>query len=385
MTTKPPCIFLSVCEPSGDALGAALIKALKASSELELDFIGIGGPLMAAEGFQSLFPIDELALMGLAEVVPKIPHVMARLSEVEALVRVARPDVVVTIDSPGFNTRLAKRVTGLGFPVIQYVAPQVWAWRANRVFGLSEIFDEILCLLPFEPAFFEDAGLKATFVGHSVVSSGLQNGDAAAFRAAHQIAADDPILMCLPGSRRSEIEKLTPIFGEALEDIWREVPNLKVVIPTLENKRALVDDLTRSWPIRPTVILDPTQKRHAFAAARAAMAASGTVALELAMAAVPMVVAYKVNKLSAEIAKRLLRVPYVNLINLLLDRPVVPELIQDGLSAEQLSHAVIPLLTDQAAHEAQKLGLEEAMALLGKDRWQPADRAAEAILQYVRK
>ena len=376
-------IMLAACEPSGDSLGADLILALRDSLGNDVDFIGIGGPRMAAHGFSSLFPIDELNIMGFVEVLPKIPIVLTRLSEIEALVRVANPDILVTIDSPGFNMRLAGRVSGLGFPIIQYVAPQVWAWWTNRVFRVCDLFDEVLCLLPFEPEFFSRAGLPASFVGHSIVNSPLQSGAADRFREKYLIAPETLILLVLPGSRDSEITHLGPIFGEALEDIWRACPNLRVVVPTLKNKAHMIREVSRSWPTRPILLTEDLEKADAFAAARAAMAASGTVALELAIAGVPMVTAYRVNKWSAHIAKHLLRIPYVNLINLLLNKPMVPEIIQDGLKSEVLAERTLVLLKDDTEYLAQRAALVDAMKMLGEGQWVPAQRAAKEISKYL--
>lgn len=383
MAETRPTVMMIAGEPSGDLLGARLIASLREKLGTQPDLVGVGGPAMAAEGLPSLFPMSDLSLMGVFEVLPKAARILARVKEAEILAHVAKPNVLVTIDVPAFNLRVAGRLRGLGIPIVHMVAPQVWAWRSGRAIEIAEAFDHLMALLPFEPPYFEAVGLKTDFIGHPVVESGLAQGDGAAFRARHGIAPEAPVLLVLPGSRGAEVKRLGADFSAAVEAIWRAVPALRIVMPTLPRRRKDIDNLVRRWPVQPIVTDDPGEKTAAFAAGNAAMAASGTVALELAMARVPMVIAYKVSEASARVVRHLLHVPFANLINLILERPVVPELLQEDCTPENLAEAVLPLLTDPSLRAVQMAALDEATAQMGRGGWRPSDRAAEIVLKYL--
>ncbi|HEY0419139.1 MAG TPA: lipid-A-disaccharide synthase, partial [Acetobacteraceae bacterium] len=321
-------IYVATGEQSGDVLGARLIAALRAARP-DLEFAGIGGPRMAEQGVESLFPLRELAVMGLLEVLPRILRLRRLLDDAVADVLARRPAVLVTIDSPGFTLRLLRRVAPSGIRRVHYVAPQAWAWRESRVRHFPGLWDRLLCLLPFEPAFFARHGLEATFVGHPVLESGAGQGDAARFRAAHGVAADARVVVLMPGSRRSEVTRLLPIFGRALSLLAARIPGIVPVVPVASAVAETVRAGAESWPVRPVIVTEIQAKHDAYAAASAALTKSGTSTLELALAGVPMIVAYRVNPLTAAIARRLVKVPYAALVNLLAGREVVPELIQD--------------------------------------------------------
>ncbi|MBV9858858.1 MAG: lipid-A-disaccharide synthase [Alphaproteobacteria bacterium] len=380
-----PFIFLVAGEPSGDALGGALIAALRQRTEGKLRIAGIGGARMAEQGLQSLVPLADLAVIGVAEVLPRAPLILRRVREAVAAIRAMQPDAVVTIDSSGFSWRIAQRLRRARetMPLIHYVAPMVWAWRAGRARRMARWYDHLLALLPFEPPHFERVGLACTYVGHPVLDSGAGAGEAARFREAHGIAAEELVLTVLPGSRRGEVTRLLPIFGATLDLLARRLGQFRVVLPTVETVAAEVRDRVGSWPGRPIVLDGVAAKYDAFAASRAALAASGTVALELAMARLPMVVAYRLNRLTEILLDRVLKVRQVNLVNLILGRPLVPELLGPNCTPERLAGAVVQLLQDEAVRAAHRDGYHEAMRRLGEGEVSPSLRAADEILAII--
>ncbi len=384
---EAPLIFLIAGEPSGDVLGARLMAALKRKSGGKVRFAGVGGARMGEEGLGSLFPIGELSLMGLAEVLPHVPRLLRRIRETAARIRALGPSVLITIDSPDFTFRVAKRkrLGGATMPAIHYVAPQVWAWRPGKAKATANLFDRLMVLLPFEPPYFEAVGLPCTFVGHPVVESGAEKGDGPAFRRRHGIPAATPLICVLPGSRRSETRPLLPVFGETLGRLMQSWPHLRAVVPTVETVADAVTTAAEGWPVPALVLKGDAEKFDAFAAADAGLAASGTVTLELAMANTPMVVAYKVNPVTGWLARRLIRTRYVNLMNLILDRETVPELLQDDCTPDKLAETLFRLLTDGAAHRAQRAAFAEVMEKLGRDGPPPSERAAEVVLSMIRE
>lgn len=372
-------IYIIAGEASGDALGGRLIAALRARRP-DLRFAGIGGERMAEQGVPSLFPHRELALMGLLEVLPNLRRLARRLDETVADIAAKAPALLVTIDSPGFTLRVAQRVKPGGMTVVHYVAPQVWAWRPGRVTKLRERVDRILCLLPFEPVFFERAGVPVTFVGHPVLESGADAGDAARFRAAHGIAPGERPIIVMPGSRRMEVSRLLPIFGEALRIAAERVPGLRPVVAVAPIVAGAVTRATAAWPVRPILAEDVAAKHDAFAAAEAGLIKSGTSSLEMAVARIPHVVGYRVNPITAAIVRRLVKVPYASLVNLLAERAVVPEHIQQDCTPARLAADLVGLLTDPAAAAAQREGFDAVLAQLRPPQGMPSDAAADAVL-----
>ncbi|MEA2739770.1 MAG: lipid-A-disaccharide synthase [Acetobacteraceae bacterium] len=374
-----PLIYLIAGEQSGDVLGARLIHALKARRP-DLEFAGIGGSAMAAQGLTSLFPIRSLALMGLLEVLPKIFELRTLLKRTVADIESRTPDVVVTVDSPGFTLRVLRALQPTTLKRAHYVAPQVWAWRENRVKHYPGLWDELLCLLPFEPAFFAGHGLPARFVGHPVLESGAETGNAERFRGRHSIAADAKVLTVMPGSRQTEVSRLLPI----LEATIRLLPEPVVpVVPLAGPVEEMVRQRTASWPIRPILVADTEAKHDAFAASDAALTKSGTSTLELALANVPMLVTYRINPVSHQIAKRLIKIEYASIVNLLLNRPVIPELLQYESRPDRLAAELHRLLTDRDAVATQRAGFAEALAMLRPVSGTPSECAAEAVLSLL--
>lgn len=381
--TAAPLVYLVAGEPSGDQLGARLMAALRAETGGRIRFAGVGGEEMAAQGLTSLFPLGDVAVMGLLEVLPKAPLVLRRIRETVADIDRKQPAVVVTIDSWGLSGRIAGRLKAAGsrVPRVHYVAPMVWAWRPGRARVVARRVDHLLCLLPHEPPYFEAVGLSATHVGHAVIESGADLGDGAEFRRRHRIDPAAPLLCLLPGSRGSETSRLLPVFDETRRLLGRRHPGLRVVIPTVDTVAAQVERAATRMDA--TVVRGAAEKYAAFAAADVALAASGTVALELALAGVPTVITYKVSAPTAWVARRMLRLRYVSLVNILLDRPAVPELLQDRCRPELLAEAVSALLTDEGARAAQREAGREALRRLGQGAPGPSVRAARAVLELV--
>ena len=375
-------IWLLAGEASGDVLGARLMLALRAQRP-DLAFAGIGGPRMEQSGFTSLFPMRDLAVMGLAEILPRLRALSRRLNEAVADIERRRPDMVVTIDSPGFALRLLKRIRPLGLKRIHYVGPQVWAWRERRVKKYPGLWDRLLCLLPFEVAFFAQHGLPAVFVGHPVLQSRADQGDAARFRARHGIAENTTIVVLMPGSRRTEAPRLMPVFGRAMALLRRDFPALFPVIPSSPAVAEIVARAGKNWPVTPLIVTDLDDKHDAYAAAGAALTKSGTSTLELALACVPMAVAYRVNFASAAIARRLIRVPHVAMVNLLAGRAVVPELLQQDCTPEKLASVLRTLLTDDQAAAAQRSAFAGIMQTLRAPEGTPSEAAARAVLELL--
>ncbi len=377
-----PLIYLLAGEHSGDVLGARLMAALRAARP-DLDFAGIGGPRMAALGFSSLFPMHELAVMGLVEIVPRLWRLRRRMAETVADIAARRPAIVVTIDSPGFALRLLRRIAPLGVTRVHYVAPQVWAWRESRVRRFPGLWDRLLCLLPFEPDYFARFGLDARFVGHPVLESGADQGNGARFRAAHGIAADAPLVILMPGSRPSEAGRLLPVYGQTVALLAARFPNLVPVVPAAGAVAQAVARAAADWPIKPLVVSEIAGKHDAFAAASAALTKSGTSTLELALAAVPMAVTYRVNALTAMIARRLIRVPHVAMVNLLAGREIVPELLLENCSPERLAATVSGLITTPALAAAQREAFRAVLATLRPPAGLPSEAAAAAVLESL--
>ena len=317
--------------------------------------------------------------------VPRIPRILARLSQTVADIASRRPAAIVTIDLWGFNKRLIDRLksAGIAVPRIHLVAPMVWAWKAKRVHDLAGRVDLLLCLFPNEPPLFEAAGVQALHIGHPVLEGGAAQGDGVAFRTRYGIAPDVPLVAVLPGSRRSETGRLLPVFGATLERLASNHPGLRAVIPTVETVAEPVTVAVRSWPVPVTVVRGAGERYDAFAASRAALAASGTVTLEIALAGLPMVVGYRLNPLTAWFARRLVKLDAVSLPNILCARPVVPELLLDDCRPELLAPELGRLLDDDPARAKQKADLAEVATKLGQGGEAPSLRAAKAILKTI--
>ncbi|WP_210092337.1 lipid-A-disaccharide synthase [Ruegeria sp. HKCCSP346] len=381
-------VFLVAGEPSGDRLGGALMEGLKTLVP-EIEFDGVGGQLMQAQGLRSRFPMSELSVMGLVEVLPKFFHLKRRISETAQAVLDTKPDVLITIDSPDFSLRVAKIVkANSNIRTVHYVAPSVWAWRPGRADKMAKVIDHVLALLPFEPPYMERAGMECDFVGHPVVGEPTATPDEiAAFRHRFDLG-NAPILLALPGSRRGEIERLAESFGGALRLFFDDHPNYRVVIPTVGATTDLINELVPEWPGAP-VVLDPRQvgaeqamadKRAAFGAADLALAASGTVSLELAAQNTPMVIAYKLNWLTQKMAERMVKLDTVTLVNLVSETRAVPECLLDDCQPQKIAEALRKVAD---APDAQQHAMNLTMDRLGRGGEAPGLRAARAVLNRM--
>jgi lipid-A-disaccharide synthase len=384
MNRREPLIFIVSGETSGDNLAGRLMGALKRETGGRIRFAGVGGPQSTSQGLASLFPMSDLSVMGLAEVVPHLPRLIRRLNETTAAARRFKPDAVVTVDSPGFCLRLAHHLRGSGIPVIHYVAPQLWAWGPFRARKLKKRVDHIMALLPFEVPFFAQYGIPCSYVGHPAIDAGVEHGDGPAFRARHGLPADAPVLCVLPGSRAGEVRRMLPVFGDALVLLKEKYPDLRIVIPMVDSVAQVVRDTTQDWPLPSVLIIDMAERFDAFAAADAAMAKSGTVTLELALAGVPMVVAYRVSAATAFLVRRMgVGVEHASLVNLLLGRQVVPECLQEECTGAKIAEVVDEILSSESIRVAQRQSFKEVVKALGDRTPSPSERAAKVVLGIV--
>ena len=381
-------VFLVAGEASGDSLGAALMAGLKELTG-PVEFAGVGGPLMAEQGLDSQFPMQELSVMGIAEVLPKYRQLKRRIAETAKAVLAFKPDVLITIDSPDFCLRVTRLVKAASdIRTVHYVAPSVWAWRPGRAAKMARSVDQVLALLPFEPPYMQAAGMRCDFVGHPVVAEPpVSEQETIEFRARNGIG-QGPLLLALPGSRRSEVNRLASVFGEAVGKVAAQRPDLTVVVPAADGVVELVRQTTADWPHRPIILdsadMSPSQakaqKRIAFKAADLALAASGTVSLELAAAETPMVIAYDLNWLSWQIMSRMAKIDTVTLANLITDTRAIPEFLGPDCHPDGIAVALATLLDDPIAADAQRTAMVDTMLALGKGGEAPGLRAARAVL-----
>lgn len=381
-------VFLIAGESSGDKLGAALMAGLR-QLEPDVEFAGVGGVQMQAQGLVSQFPMNELSVMGIAEVLPKYRHLVKRMHETARAVLACQPDVLITIDSPDFCLRVAKEVRAASqIRTVHYVAPSVWAWRSGRAVKMARHVDQVLALLPFEPPYMEAAGMRCDFVGHPIAAEPVVSRKQAEDFRTKQGLRDAPVLLALPGSRRGEISRLGPVFKEALGLLLAAKPDLRVVVPAAPGLASAVQTEAANWPGAP-IILDPdtlpgelaaARKRQAFAAADVALAASGTVSLELCAARTPMVVAYDMNWLSWQIMSRMAKIDTITLANLVTGRKEIPEFLGPQCHAQPIAAALLELFENQPLRARQLAAMEETLTLLGAGGEDPGLRAARAVL-----
>jgi lipid-A-disaccharide synthase len=384
---RPLTIMLVVGEPSGDQLGAQLMASLKQIAGDRVRIVGVGGSAMTAEGLQSLFPLDATSVMGLREVVPRIPAILRRVREASDFALKTRPDLVLLIDSPDFTHRIAQRLKRIdpSIRTANYPPPQVWASRSYRARKMARYMDAVLTFFPFETVFFERYGIPSRTVGYPVIERASRINGGEEFRRRHGIAPEAPLLAVLPGSRRSEIRFILPPFRGAVEILARDIPDLVSVIPTIGHVAHLVRAATSNWPTPIHVVETDDEKFAALDAADVALAASGTVTSELAISGTPMVVAYRVGGLTYALVRHLMHIKYMTLTNLVLERAAVPEFEQNACAPAPLAAALKPLLTDETARARQVRDLEEAVRAFGLGQEQPSLRAARAVLELAGK
>jgi lipid-A-disaccharide synthase len=379
-------IFLVATEESGDRLGAGLMKVLRQRLGGAVEFEGVGGRAMAQEGLTSLFPIEELSIIGLAAVVAQLPKILRLIRRTVDTVLASAPDILVIIDSPDFTHRVARRLRAKddSIPIIDYVSPTVWAWRPGRARAMLRYVDHVLALLPFEPeAYRRLRGPPCTYVGHPLTEQLASLRPNAEERARRE--GDPPVLLVLPGSRRSEIRRHMAVFGAALGKLTAGGVAFDLVLPTMPHLVDAVRDGTKKWPVEPKIVVGEQDKRAAFRIARAALAKSGTVTLELALSGVPMVTAYRVGSVEAAILARAIKVQSVILANLVMGENIVPEFLQKDCTPENLAHALRPLLSDTPERKKQLDGFARIDAIMSTGNTAPSVRAADIVLATMRK
>ena len=379
-------IFLIATEESGDRLGASLMKVLRQRLGGAVRFEGVGGQSMAREGLASLFPIEQLSIMGLAAVVKQLPAILRLIRHTATAVTEASPDILVIIDSPDFTHRVARRVRASdpSIPIIDYVSPSVWAWRQGRARAMRTYVDHVLALLPFEPeAYRRLHGPPCSYVGHPLTEQvgTLRPGLAERQRRDEQ----PPVLLVLPGSRRSEIRHHMAVFGETLGRLSDEGAAFELILPTMPHLQDAVADGVRRWKVTPRIVIGEQEKRGAFRIARAALAKSGTVTLELALAGVPMVTAYKAGAIEAWIMRRAIKVNSVILANLVVGENVVPEFLQQDCTPEKLMPALREILSDSSLRRRQIEAFAKIDAIMSTGNQPPSVRAADIVLATLRK
>jgi lipid-A-disaccharide synthase len=378
-------VFLIATEESGDRLGANLMKILRQRLGGAVRFEGVGGRAMAREGLTSLFPIEELSIIGLAAVVRQLPKILRLISHTANAVTEAAPDILVIIDSPDFTHRVAKRVRARDarIPIVDYVSPSVWAWRPGRARAMRTYVDHVLALLPFEPGAYRRLhGPPCSYVGHPLTEQLTllrPNADEA------RRGAPPPVLLVLPGSRRSEIRHHMAVFGQTLGRLQEQGTAFELVLPTMPHLQEAVAEGLKAWPVQPRVVIGEQEKRAAFRSAHAALAKSGTVTLELALAGVPMVTAYRTGSAEAWILRRAIKVNSVILANLVIGENVVPEFLQEDCTPEKLSQALQEVLGDSALRRKQVEAFTKIDRIMSTGNQPPSVRAADIVLATMRK
>ncbi len=389
-------VFIIAGEPSGDKLGRSLMDGLIQLTGENVVFAGVGGEMMQAAGLASLFDMSELSIMGLLEVIPSIPRIKRRIAGTAQAALEMRPDVFITIDSPDFCLRVGKKLKQAGFecPNIHYVAPSVWAWRPKRAARMAETVGHVLALLPFEPPYMQAAGMSCDFVGHPITTEPLPTAkDIKSVLADMGLTPKDEIIPILPGSRRGEIKRQLPIYLDAVALIHKARPQAKFVLPAA---RPILADVKAQLALSdlPVLLLDPSgydaataehRKRAVYAAGAAALATSGTISLDLARQRCPMVIAYTANPLSVMIARCMWINDRINLVNIVTDSYVVPELLAQDCSAENAANAVLDILNDKKTRAAQIAACDDTMRQLGETAKDPGQRAARSVLDFIGK
>ena len=378
-------IYLIAGEPSGDLLGSRLMRALREKTKGKVEFYGLGGDTMEVAGLKSIFDISDLAIMGLVEVIPSIPKVLRHIKNTVQDIERVKPDIVITIDSWSFCARVHKalRKLKLGIPQLHYVAPQVWAWKKKRARTMYKYIDALMTLLPQEPKYFTPYHLETVFVGHPVIESEVLQADGQAFRERFNIPKEKRIISILPGSRKTEVSKLLPVFLESGRKLLEKDKDFYFVIPTVRTVSKLVKAGVKDCGL-PLIVVETQEDRYnAFQASSAAIAASGTVALELAICHIPHIIAYKVSKLTAWIVAKIMKIQFVNLTNIMLGRLVVPELLQEQCISGNITNKILELLTQGDLYEREQEGFRKVKETLSAGEQTPSENAADFVLELI--
>jgi lipid-A-disaccharide synthase len=384
-TDKPPTIFLIAAEESGDRLGAGLMVALRERLGSSVNLVGIGGRHMTEQGLATLVPVEELSIIGFMAIPQRLPLILRRIREATDAVLKEQPDILVIIDSPDFTHRVARRVRARdpSIPIVNYVSPTVWVWRGGRAKKMRAYVDRVLAVLPFETEVHRRlSGPPCTYVGHPLLNE-LDTLRPDAQELARRTAMP-PMLLVLPGSRRSEIKRNMAIFGETLRILQVEGEMFEPVLPTTPELLESVRAAAKDWPVQPRIVVSDSDKKAAFRTARAALAKSGTVTLELALAGVPMVTAYRVTEIEAFVARRVIQTSSIILANLILGENVIPEFLQQDFTAEKLAPALRDILGDTPARQRQVEAFARLEAIMSTGGKRPSELAADGVIATLR-
>jgi len=380
-------VYIVAGEPSGDLLASGMMKAIRTQCP-EVEFRGIGGESMRDEGMQSRFDIAEISVMGVVEVLGHLSLITKRIHQTVNDIIDWQPDVLVTVDSWGFVSSVAGKLRKrkVHIPIVHYVAPQVWAWKKGRAKSVARLVDRLMMLLPYEGKYFEKYGLKCDFVGHPVIErmSGI-DFDPVEFRRHHGIPEDTIVLSLLPGSRHSEVVRMIPIFKRAVEIINKKKGNLFVVVPTVAGVEAEVRECFAGWDIPVRVVVGGAERYNAFKTSRIALATSGTVSLELTAVSVPHLIAYTFNPLTNWLVKRVIKIKYANLINILDDREIIPELVLDHCRSGLIADTALKLMDTPQYREAQTAEARRVLEQLRLPEMLPSERAAQIVIEEARR
>jgi len=381
--TSPPLVYFIVGEPSGDQIGGHLMAALQQQTNGNVAFAGLGGPAMQAAGLQSLFPIDLFAVMGL-DFLPGLREILRRMRQLEADIAAHRPDCVVMIDAQTLSHRMGARLHGLGIPLVQYVAPTVWAWRAGRAKRVARHLDHLLTIFPFEAPWFEPHGLPTTFVGHPAAEPDPPSATAIdAFRRDHLADAAGPVLALLPGSRRKEVRRQLPLYRKVMQRLAGQGIAPTCVVPLVGSVAEQAGPMLADWPAPLVTVPAEQYKQLVFAASDVALAASGTVTVELAVAGTPTVVSYKLPWHESKVGRFVLKTPYVSAVNIAADAEIMPECVLDRCTPDRIVAALASLLQDRSLRNAQAARIRDAAARLSVPGRKPSAIAAEAVLKII--
>ncbi len=378
-------IFVIAGEASGDILGADFMNSFIKKNR-DVSFFGVGGEEMCkVKNFKSLFCISDIAVMGFSEVIKNIFRIKKCIKlTVDEILKI-KPDIVLTVDSPGFNMAVVKKVKPKlpNTKFVHYVAPQVWAWKEKRAQKITKIFDYLLCFFPFEPRYFEKYGLKCFVVGHNAVEN--VKGDKNRFLKKYNLSKNDVIVTLLPGSRRQMAERLLPIYRDVVYELCEKIPNIKIVIPVTETIYYYIFSETKNWKYEPIIVRGKQNRYDAFMASNASLCISGTAVLELAVAKVPTVVAYKISKLSYMIAKHFVKIKNVTLPNIIMGKTIIPEFIQDDCNAQNLTKSLIKVITDKKCRDEYKKNYVEFFNKMNfGDKKSSSEKAVDAILSILK-
>lgn len=382
-------IFIIAGEASGDLLGSKLIRELK-NSNLQIELCGVGGQQMKNYGFESIFPLEDLAVMGFLEVVPHIPKLLTRINQVVKKIQDFQPDILITIDAPDFSFRVLKKLKKTSdfakIKKVHLIAPSVWAYRAGRAKKIAQLYDLLLAILPFEPPYFEKYGLKTVFIGHPLIEDAPDLSQKSKinteFREFYKILNSDKLILLTPGSRVGEVKRIFPEFINAINLLKNKIPNIKIAIPVVKKTQNIVEEMSKKFNVEYFLIEQQNYKKMAFSSCDFAIAKSGTNAIEISLNKIPLIIAYKINFLTHFIAKRMIKIKYANLLNLIANKEIIPELLQDNCNANLISEKILEIIENKDCAQKQIDEANISLEILGLNNIKnPMNLAVNEILK----